>query len=171
MIKCSDSKIRNPLTGRCINIKKIKEIEDCKEGKIRNPLTGRCINIKKIKEIEDCKEGKIRNPLTGRCINIKTDISKSYIVKNKNIIKNLKILVDYEHINNNHFKSRAYTNAISSIELIDFSINNIEDIKKIDDIGIKVRNIILELLNTGKILRVEKALKDNRYIFYKSFII
>jgi len=90
---------------------------------------------------------------------------------NKNIIDNLKILVEYENINNNYFLARAYTNAISSIELIDFSINNIEDIKKVDNIGIKVRNIILELLNTGKILNVEKALKDDRYIFYKSFII
>jgi len=90
---------------------------------------------------------------------------------NKNIIDNLKILVEYENINNNYFLARAYTNAISSIELIDFSINNIEDIKKVDNIGIKVRNIILELLNTGKILTVEKALKDDRYIFYKSFII
>jgi len=90
---------------------------------------------------------------------------------NKNIIDNLKILVEYENINNNYFLARAYTNAISSIELIDFSINNIEDIKKVDNISIKVRNIILELLNTGKILTVEKALKDDRYIFYKSFII
>jgi len=90
---------------------------------------------------------------------------------NKNIIDNLKILVEYENINNNYFLARAYTKAISSIELIDFSINNIEDIKKVDNIGIKVRNIILELLNTGKILTVEKALKDDRYIFYKSFII
>ena len=54
--------------------------------------------------------------------------------------------------------------------MINFSINDIEDLKKIDDIGIKIRNVILELLNTGKILRVEIALKDNRYIFYKSFI-
>lgn len=40
----------------------------CKEGKMINPLTGKCINIKK--DIP-CKEGKMRDPLTGKCIKIK----------------------------------------------------------------------------------------------------
>ena len=78
---CPEGKIRNPITGRCINIKQPKQpkqpkasIKPCPEGKVRNPATGRCINIKQPKASvtkAPCPEGKVRNPVTGRCINIK----------------------------------------------------------------------------------------------------
>ena len=66
---------------------KPKELKDCTEGKVRNPITKRCVNDKKVpkepkepkvpkepkepkaaKELKDCPEGKVRNPITKRCI-------------------------------------------------------------------------------------------------------
>ena len=52
--KCSDGKVLNPKTGRCILIKNANAIinklpkssKKCPEGKIINPKTGRCILIK-----------------------------------------------------------------------------------------------------------------------------
>lgn len=48
-----------------------KEPKPCVDGKIRNPKTGRCVNVKKSPSIKPCKEGKVRNPITKRCVNIK----------------------------------------------------------------------------------------------------
>jgi hypothetical protein len=79
--------------------KAAKELKDCPEGKVRNPITKRCVNDKKVpkepkepkvpkepkepkvpkepkepkepkaaKELKDCPEGKVRNPITKRCI-------------------------------------------------------------------------------------------------------
>ena len=93
--KCPEGKEINPLTGRCIKIKTLKDsvktkktaTKKCPEGKELNPLTGRCINIKTLKDAvktpkdavktnktatKKCPKGKELNPLTGRCINIKT---------------------------------------------------------------------------------------------------
>ena len=94
LTKCPEGKEINPLTGRCIKIKTLKQTTikqkqptKCPEGKEINPVTGRCINIKTLKQPtikqttikqqtmkqpKKCPEGKEINPLTGRCINIKT---------------------------------------------------------------------------------------------------
>jgi DNA polymerase/3'-5' exonuclease PolX len=192
---CPEGKVLNPITGRCINIKADKHIKDdkvCPEGKVLNPITGRFINIKAeklLKDVKVCPEGKVLNPITGRCINIKADkllkddkvqteeevlepivnthINEKVVIDNNvRIIENLKILVVYETLNNNQFKARAYSKVISSIELLDFPIVNIEDIKKINGVGVKIESKILEFLNTGKIFIVEKALKDPYYILH-----
>jgi hypothetical protein len=78
---CPEGKVLNPLTGRCIKIKKTdkkddkktdKKKKECPEGKVLNPLTGRCIKIKKTdkdsNKKKECPEGKVLNHLTGRCI-------------------------------------------------------------------------------------------------------
>jgi hypothetical protein len=48
--KCSDNKIRNPITLRCINNNyefiNGKKYKKCSDNKIRNPITMRCINNK-----------------------------------------------------------------------------------------------------------------------------
>ena len=46
---CTDGKIRNPKTGRCIKVKTSSVLKPCKEGKVRNSITKRCVNIKKTK--------------------------------------------------------------------------------------------------------------------------
>ena len=161
---CPEGKVLNPITGRCINIKADKPLKDnkvCPEGKVLNPITGRFINIKADKHIRPVKDNKIQieekvlEPIVNTHIN------------NIGIIENLKILVEYETLNNNPFKARAYSKVINSIELLDFPILNIEDIKKINGVGVKIESKILEFLNTGKIFIVEKALKDPYYILHK----
>ena len=189
---CPEGKVLNPITGRCINVKANKPLKDdkvCPDGKVLNPITGRFINIKADKPLKDvkiCPEGKVLNPITRRCINIKaikdnkvqseeevlepiinTHINEKVVIDNNiRIIENLKILVVYETLNNNQFKARAYSKVINSIESLDFPIVNIEDIKKINGVGVKIESKILEFLNTGKIFIVEKALKDPYYILH-----
>ena len=82
------------------------------------------ININKV-----CSDGKVINPISGRCINKealdkkmkkKEKIEQNNILQNnKKIIDNLKILADYERINNEPFKVKAYEKVIASIELYD----------------------------------------------------
>ena len=75
--KCSNGKILNPKTGRCINkpIKKTSKKKTCDPGKILNPKTGRCIIDRKLDEDEvidfkyRCKPGYIYNPRSKRCVN------------------------------------------------------------------------------------------------------
>ena len=98
---CSNTQIRNPVTGRCNKIKvdntrkrkitgdnsrkrKICEPEKfspCTNNRVRNPITCRCNNIKvdntrkrKICEPEKfspCTNNRVRNPITCRCNKIK----------------------------------------------------------------------------------------------------
>ena len=67
---------------------------------------------------------------------------------NTQLIDNLRILADYERINKEPFKVRAYEKVIDSIELYD---------KKIED-------KIVEFLATGNIAEVENVIKDPKYI-------
>ena len=171
---CPEGKVLNPITGRCINIKTVKVVKYVKsvepvkydkvhtEEKILNPIQDK--TVKPIKFVEPVKINKVR---TEEKILVSTVNKKEVIDNNKLIIDNLKILVEYEILNNNIFKARAYAKVISSIELIDFQINNIKDIKLIKGVGVKIETKILELLTTGKILIVEKALKDPYYILHK----
>ena len=88
-----------------------------------------------------CADGKVVNPITGRCINknaldkINKKKEKEDLIKinenNKKIIDNLKILADYERINKEPFKVKAYDKVIESIELYDKNIETLEDIKGI----------------------------------------
>ena len=126
----------------------------CPEGKIRNPLTGRCINKdaydKKIK-----KEQKAQTAQTAQ---------SPLIQNNKKIIENLKILADYERINKEPFKVKAYEKVIDSIELYEKNIETLEDIKQIKGVGKKIQDKIIEFLNTGNIAEVDNAINDTRYI-------
>jgi hypothetical protein len=77
--ECPDGKILNPVTGRCItdkNLKnKISKIEDVKQDAIILSTPLPVITIEKKKK--DCPEGKILNPATGRCITDKTLAKKA----------------------------------------------------------------------------------------------
>ena len=64
--KCPEGKMRNPATGRCINIPKEKTVK-----KNPSPQPNNTNNPKnKTTKVKSCPEGKILNPVTGRCINI-----------------------------------------------------------------------------------------------------
>jgi len=102
---CPAGKMINPLTGRCVNLLRIKPPRAaCPSGKMINPLTGRCINApvpkrpcqwfqminpktgrcinnpvhtKPPREPRRCPAGKMINPKTGRCINVRVSAKKS----------------------------------------------------------------------------------------------
>jgi DNA polymerase beta len=83
---------------------------------------------------------------------------------NTQIINNLRILADYERINKEPFKVRAYEKVIVSIELYDKNIETLEDIKLLKGVGKKIEDKIVEFIATGNITEVEDVLKDPKYI-------
>jgi len=121
-----------------------------------------------------CKDGKVVNPITGRCINKEAldkknkKKEKEDLIKinenNKKIIDNLKILADYERINKEPFKVKAYEKVIESIELYDKNIETLEDIKGIKGVGKKIEDKLIEFINTGNIIEADNALNDPKYI-------
>lgn len=122
-----------------------------------------------------CPDGKVINPITGRCV------AKTYMdklnkapkvpkvvtpppVNNKlQIITNLKILVEFETLNKQHFKARAYKKVIDALEMYEGAINTPDDIKTINGIGDKINSKIEEFLATGKMAAVETALADPKF--------
>lgn len=144
---CDKGKEINPKTGRCVKI--------CKENQKRNQETGKC-------EKSGCPEGKVINPKTGRCIN-DTGIKTPVIDHKVEIIKNLKILEEYETLNKQPFKARAYNKVISSIELSTDSHDTFESFSNIKGIGDKIKDKIKEYFKTGKIIAVENALNDKTF--------
>ena len=144
---CDKGKEINLKTGRCVKI--------CKENQKRNQETGKC-------EKSGCPEGKILNPKTGRCI-IDTRVKTPVMDHKVEIIKNLKILEEYEKLNKQPFKARAYNKVISSIELSTDSHDTFESFSNIKGIGDKIKDKIKEYFETGKMIAVENALKDKTF--------
>ena len=153
-----------------------KKDKVCPEGKVVNPLTGRCINIKalekKLKKIEKdeakAKEQAKDAPAAASVLTSSPPQDNSPIIaleeNNKKLIDNLKILADYERINKEPFKVKAYEKVISSIELFDKKIETLEDIKLLKGVGKKIEDKIIEFLNTGNIEEVVSVLNDPKYI-------
>jgi DNA polymerase/3'-5' exonuclease PolX len=83
---------------------------------------------------------------------------------NSQIINNLRILADYERINKEPFKVKAYEKVIDSIELYDKEIDGVEDIKLLKGVGKKIEDKIVEFLVSGHIAEVDNVLKDPKYI-------
>ena len=132
----------------------------CKEGKVLNPITGRCVNKeayeKKLKKKEKDEQKTAKQAAQAAQADL--------LQNNKNIIDKLKILADYERINKEPFKVKAYEKVIDSIELYDKNIESVEDIKGMKGVGKKIEDKIIEFLNTGNITEVDNALNDPRYI-------
>lgn len=144
---CKEGKEINPKTGRCVN--------KCKENEKRNELTGKC-------EKTECPKGKVINPMTGRCIN-KENLKEPEIEPKKEIIKNLKLLEEYETLNKQPFKARAYSKVINSIEMSTDKLDNLDGFANIKGIGDKIKEKIKEYFETGKINAVERALADPKF--------
>ena len=146
-----------------------KKDKKCPEGKVVNPLTGRCIDIKalekKMKKIEK-DEAKANNAAAAPTSSPPQDNSPIIALEenNKKLIDNLKILADYERINKEPFKVKAYEKVINSIELFDKKIETLEDIKLLKGVGKKIEDKIIEFLNTGNIDEVVSVLNDPKYI-------
>ena len=142
-------------------------LKTCPEGKVLNLKTNRCIKNKK-KTKKTCPEGKVLNLKTNRCIkNKKNDIinSNNKIMKTE-LIKNLKIIHDYEKINGNQFKVKSYDKAINIIEL-QLEEVTLEGLKDIKGIGDRIMEKIKEFINTGKIKQIDDINNDDKYILNK----
>ena len=147
-----------------------KKDKVCPEGKVVNPLTGRCIDIKalekKMKKIEK-DEAKAKDAAAVAPTSSPPQDNSPIIAleeNNKKLIDNLKILADYERINKEPFKVKAYEKVISSIELFDKKIETLNDIKLLKGVGKKIEDKIIEFLNTGNIEEVVSVLNDPKYI-------
>tara|TARA_B100000795_G_C22805557_1_gene444634 strand:+ start:155 stop:1282 length:1128 start_codon:yes stop_codon:yes gene_type:complete len=149
MIKknCEPGKEVNLKTGRCVKI--------CKENEVRVYETGKCIKIK-------CPDGKTINPRTGRCVKIE-NIKEPVIEHKVNIIKKLKILEEYETLNKQPFKARAYNKVINSIELSDDKMNTFDEFVNLKGMGQKIKEKIKEYFDFGEIYAVNKALDDPKF--------
>ena len=132
---CPEGKEINPKTGRCI--------KKCATNEVRNMDTGKCKKT--------CPEGKEINPKTGRCVNIKKKANIIEINHKKELIKNFKILEEYEILNKQPFKARAYNKVINSFELYVAKINNIDDTENINGVGEKIKEKIKQYFQSGKI--------------------
>jgi DNA polymerase beta len=130
----------------------------CPDGKVLNPQTGRCIN-KEAYEKKLKKEKKLQDAAQAA-----QAAQADLLQNNRKIIENLKILADYERINKEPFKVKAYEKVIDSIELYDKNIESVEDIKGMKGVGKKIEDKIIEFLNTGNITEADNALNDPRYI-------
>ena len=142
----------------------------CPEGKIRNPSTGRCINKdtyeKKLKkEKQAAQAAQTSQPVQPvQPIQPVQTVNVTFLQNNQKIIDNLKILADYERINKEPFKVKAYEKVINSIELYDKNIESLEDIKQLKGVGKKIEDKIIEFLNTGNIAEVDNAINHPKYI-------
>lgn len=142
-------------------------LKTCPEGKVLNPKTNRCIK-NNIKGEKICPDGKILNLKTNRCIkNKKNDINNSNnkIMKTE-LIKNLKIIHDYEKINGNLFKVKSYDKAINIIEL-QLEEVTLDGLKNIKGIGDRIMEKIKEFIDTGKIKQIDDINNDDKYILNK----
>jgi DNA polymerase/3'-5' exonuclease PolX len=86
---------------------------------------------------------------------------------NSDIIRNLKILQEFEKLNKQPFKANAYDKVIDSIELSEIKIKSATDLKNIKGIGKGIEKKILQFLEKGSIDDVETILKDDKYILSK----
>jgi DNA polymerase/3'-5' exonuclease PolX len=117
-----------------------------------------------------CPDNKIYNPLTKRCVSINGIIGKQLMKSPKDlknsIIKHLSTIRDYERINNNYFKARAYTSVLAQLYAYKEPIRNYEDFELNIKAGDKIKAKVDELIKTGIIkYEEEKIRKDADYYF------
>ena len=84
----------------------------------------------------------------------------------KTIIKHLAQIRDYERINNNKFKAKAYTIVLAQLYQYNGEINNFKDFEDNIKAGEGIKNKVKELIETGKIdYEDDKIKKDSNYYF------
>jgi hypothetical protein len=149
---CNPPKVLNPRTGKCVGANYLKKLnkkpalsllpvpiphdvnEEVPEVPVPDPVPVAVPVPDLAPEVADVpkmpKEKKQKEAKAVKAANA-VDYKKS-------IIDNLKILADYEKLNKEPFKARAYSKVIDSIELFEGPINNMDDIKNINGIGEKI---------------------------------
>ena len=77
----------------------------------------------------------------------------------KLIIKNLTIIRDYEFQNNKPLKVKAYDKVIKNLLKYPRDIKDLNDLKEIKGIGVRILALLKELYETGKISYIEDKIK------------
>jgi DNA polymerase/3'-5' exonuclease PolX len=179
---CNPPKVLNPRTGKCVGANYLKKLNKKPAlSLIPVPIPHDVIDeVPEVPEVPDPVPAPVAVPvLAPEAADVpkmpkekKQKKAKAVKAANavdykKSIIDNLKILADYEKLNKEPFKARAYSKVIDSIELFEGPINNMDDIKNINGIGEKINAKIREFIDTGKMSAVERALNDPRFSLQK----
>lgn len=183
---CNPPKVLNPRTGKCVGANYLKQLNKKQAVPILPPPVSHPANEElpevppvneelpdapHVNEAVDMMEPKENKQIAKKPVKVKTPNAKANAKAltdyKKSIIDNLKILEDFDKLNKEPFKARAYGKVIDSLELFDGPINNMDDIKNINGIGEKIYAKIKELIETGKMTAVEKALNDPQFSLQK----
>lgn len=173
---CNPPKVLNPRTGKCVGANYLKQLNKKQAVPILPPPVSHPANEElpeapPVNEAVDMMEPKEKKQIAKKPVKVKTPNAKANAKAltdyKKSIIDNLKILEDFDKLNKEPFKARAYGKVIDSLELFDGPINNMDDIKNINGIGEKIYAKIKELIETGKMTAVEKALNDPQFSLQK----
>jgi len=166
---CTDDKILNIKTNRCVS-KTSKLGKELLKNLIKKKAKSNSQEISKkssSKEISKKNVSKeISKKSTSKEISKKSsskEISKKIIKGDlkKSIIKHLSTIRDYEKLNNNIYKVRAYTSVISQLYSYTEPILSYEDFVSNIKAGNKINGKILELINSGKIKYEEENIKKD----------
>lgn len=90
-------------------------------------------------------------------------VAKKAIDHKAVIIEKLNIIMDYEELNKETFKVKAYKNAINSLNNLE-KVSSVADIEGLPGIGKKIHDKIDEYFKTGTIQEVERILQDEKYV-------
>ena len=188
---CNPPKVLNPRTGKCVGANYLKQLnkkqellalltppllpiplppqptkEDIPEVPPEAPVpvpeaVAVAVVAPKEKKLKEAKAAKAaKAPKAAKAAKAPVDYKRA-------IIDNLKILEDFDKLNKEPFKARAYGKVIDSLEIFEGPINNMDDIKNINGIGEKINAKIKELIETGKMTAVERALNDPQFSLQK----
>ena len=171
---CNPPKVLNPRTGKCVGANYLKQLNK-KQELLAPPLLPIPLHSQPANEdipsvplvpevpvpvaVVVAKEKKQKAT--------KATKAKAPVDYKRAIIDNLKILQDFDKLNKEPFKARAYGKVIDSLEIFEGPINNMDDIKNINGIGEKINAKIKELIETGKMTAVERALNDPQFSLQK----
>ena len=67
-------------------------------------------------------------------------------------------------VNNNHFKYNAYRKAAQTLAGLDYRIKNGSEAKKLSGVGEKIAQKLDEMIETGKLAKLETILSDENYV-------
>ena len=159
---CNPPKVLNPRTGKCVSANYLKQLNK-KQGLPSLLPIPKIVN-KENTNIQNINDEEPIVPIVKVAKVVKAAKAVDY---KQSIIENLIILQDYDKLNKEPFKAKAYGKVIDSLEIFEGTINNMDDLKNINGIGDKINAKIKELIETGKIMAVENALNDPRFSLQK----
>ena len=171
---CNPPKVLNPRTGKCVGANYLKQLNKKQEllafPLLPIPLPSQPANedipsVPLVPEVPVPVAVVVAKEKKQKAT--KATKAKAPVDYKRAIIDNLKILEDFDKLNKEPFKARAYGKVIDSLEIFEGPINNMDDIKNINGIGEKINAKIKELIETGKMTAVERALNDPQFSLQK----